>query len=645
MRFHLILAWLVACVACALPAWSAPTHAASSLVASAPFTAERTVDGLVVRNRDSGKVIVDHVRRVYPPDDSGVYVFVLMAPDASRSPFGHTGVIGADGTLLFKPVYDDIDIYDKRGLVVVKKDDKKGLFRIDGTALLPIKYHSIGGLMYRDHNGAWPIKINGKVGLVDPSTGKLVAPIKYARIRSSPGRKGSEEGFLIATLPASEGRKKRVYDWKGQPIPGVGTHDDFSVWPANGWLVIDQAWAVDHDGNQVIAPGAYDQLSYKGNRAIVWKNHLYGIIDAKGKIRVPVKYPYIARMSGKGGDKGWFRYTLSTKGNMTHWQFGVLDGSNGQIILQAIWDGVELHEADEAGSDKPSPYFLVHEKKHFGSVDVNGNVILAPTFSTARPLSQSSALYQVKRDGKSGVCNFVTGACPLKPHYDLLKHITAGVFLALDDGRNSVRTLDGAVLIKPTSALIQRIPNQAPRMLMFSIGTGPSVRTRAFKFDRPSHAWKATDAHVDLERALAHAHDGNPMIRILGATITARYLPREFATASAVLKGYRQGKLRELAYPSLQLSAKRAFVFFGNIRSVHETLPNTFRLCRDDDGFRLPLDSHKPCDTGKPSAGGGLHFVTTDGGKTLQCADCKAFGIPSDWVRKSAPADADTGKD
>src|SRR5699024_4835924 len=114
-------------------------------------------------------------------------------------------------------------------------------------------------------------------------------------------------------------------------------------------------------------------------------------------------------------------------------------------------------------------------------------------------------------------------------------------------------------------------------------------------------------------------------------------------------KGYLDGELRELSYPSLQLTSNTAYIFFGSFASEHRRIANTLPACQRSDGYTIALNasvrsSVDACSQADHSTDV-LHFRYTDDGQGLSCAECAQLGVPTRWTKKPASPTADSGQD
>src|SRR5699024_7696135 len=148
--------------------------------------------------------------------------------------------------------------------------------------------------------------------------------------------------------------------------------------------------------------------------------------------------------------------------------------------------------------------------------------------------------------------------------------------------------------------------------------------------------WRVARANIDMQKLLAAPYDGHGMAELQHPSIKARYLPVRYQDASKVVKGYLNGELRELSYPSLQLTSNTAYVFFGSFTSEHRRLANTLPACQRSDGYAIVLDAPaQPSSDGCNQADHStdvLHFRYTDDGGSLSCAECAKLGVPTRWV-------------
>ncbi|MBR6127021.1 WG repeat-containing protein [bacterium] len=97
---------------------------------------------------------------------------------------------------LVQPIYDEVWAYHD-GIRVVRNENKLGVINENtGILILPIIYDFI---MPRDGEKLWILEKNGKRGLWNPLSGKMVYPMEYTEISYTFDK--NEELFLLRKGP------------------------------------------------------------------------------------------------------------------------------------------------------------------------------------------------------------------------------------------------------------------------------------------------------------------------------------------------------------------------------------------------------------------------------------------------------------
>lgn len=612
----------------------------------------RRVDGdTQIINKQNGKLLIQHVLRAYSAGD-----FIVVSTgdeDTATLSTANKGLLSTDGRLVLKPIYDDIHIGNNSSALAVKDGDQYALFSIEGEQLTPFKYDDF------DVTGSsadfWIAERDGKQGVIDPQSGATIVPLTFKDI-------DIWRGFIIAgtgyrTKPE---RRTTVFDGHGKTIAGLKDVKNVDIWHNAGLIVAGTRVVDPASGKTIVETGRYDSIkpfdtydihdrdksldNYNKTKplkaiAIVSKNGKYGAIGADGQVRVPVKYK---RVTGLRREKANYLRVIADTPQADH-NVGVIDTHDKQIVA-AKWDGIDLREAAEWSGDPSQWYFFVRRDHRFGSLALDGSTIMPAEFDIARRMARGGELYRVERDGKSGVCNLVSGECPINVEYDKISLFDdstahAEIFAAVKNGEQSLISENGHALVASADSIrkVETGPSDTGVKLVVTDGEG--VRGATLNYDDDTKRWQQSGSDIDLVKLLDTGdYDGHGVAQLTQPTIIERYLPEQYANAKAVLAGVNHGKLRELSYPSLQLSADhKAYVFFSEFTDVTARISNTLPVCATGDGFDILLhsaenDTQQCTDSGEARA---LHFARSDDGQSVHCDNCKAMGIPSDWVLRN----------
>jgi hypothetical protein len=167
---------------------------------------------------------------------------------------GLWGAMARDGSWIIEPQYESAFLM-LGAPVIVKKNGKTGLVRLDGTKILEPMFADI----YRFNEGLAAYTADGEQwGLID-TLGQVVVEPRYDRVGPfSEGLAWFNEGGTVLKSGAIEGGR-----W--------------------GYL--------DHSGSIAITPEKYDRVGpFSSGMAPVKQHNLWGIIDTTGKIVIPIFY-------------------------------------------------------------------------------------------------------------------------------------------------------------------------------------------------------------------------------------------------------------------------------------------------------------------------------------------------------------------
>lgn len=187
------------------------------------------------------------------------------------------GFVANDGTILLKPEYDEIGLFNDQGLAYVQKDDKYGYINQDFKLVVPCKYSYIGKPNARGHfwvnEGGKPLKDKsgfdgGKYGILNIH-GDAIIPVKHKRVGY----------FAPYVYKPTEKYLKTLSDNVKNVVLESGSHshnvkykveqENFSAIPDNalGYYVADtdngiKNAVLDTDGKILIQKGKYHAPFY-----------------------------------------------------------------------------------------------------------------------------------------------------------------------------------------------------------------------------------------------------------------------------------------------------------------------------------------------------------------------------------------------
>jgi len=376
---------------------------------------------------------------IYEEFENG-YAVVLEYDDNKNNKYG---IINTKNRLVAPVVYDEIDIIDleerNRQLAVVKKDEKYGLLNpATGKIIAPVDYLEIWTI-YMDEYGI--VKL-----LSAPEAGREPEYYKKHRedYQSSRPNQFSMMLGLLSWTPAFS-----IIKINGKQIIPPRYSEIFFSEPElrkNGYFVVEdketkKEGVINIKGN-VILPAIYDELSVNeedDNDRIesikVKKDNKHGMFNKKGKVLLPVEYNTI---------DGYFYETYKVKKNEL---YGLVD-TKGTILIPVIYDDIDRYQSG-GGFIKVKKnglygaYFAKEGKK------TTIKKILSTEYDEISNLYHENnqvELIKIKKDGLYGVYNR-EGNLVVSVLYDNIKSYNNGVFFVEQNKQFGLLKLNGEMLL------------------------------------------------------------------------------------------------------------------------------------------------------------------------------------------------------
>lgn len=288
------------------------------------------------------------------------------------------GVINADGTIIIKPDFDDIDLVES-GFIVRTKEGLTGLISADGKTILPVQYRAIADkgdnrlLVYRSDNRLQLFNAENRSFL-----GKEYDEIAFVDgenlvVVESDGR----HEFMTRDMAPAFGK---VYSYVRQ-LP-----DSKFIVEADGLSSL-----LDRDG-EILIPPDYERL---------WAHAKHRLIFARNG-KTTAYFDYDGRQVSP---KNWsVHYAPSVeKGHITvsdpEGRFGVID-KNGKFVIPALYS--QIHQFSEGYV--PVAKFVednLQKNQRFGLVDEDNKLIIPFEYDNLH-LVRDGRLW-AKKDGKWGL--------------------------------------------------------------------------------------------------------------------------------------------------------------------------------------------------------------------------------------------------
>ncbi|WP_110642019.1 WG repeat-containing protein [Salinicola sp. CPA57] len=628
-----LVALLLAVGSILLPTASADADSPHYLYDNDAMTVRSLGDHAQILDTETGEIIADHVLATNRIDD---WVLVYTG-DGSDTPYtAKKGILSSKGRWILKPVYDGLDVKRDSDAFVVERDGHYGVFGLDGVQRTPIEYDRLPGLLASDD--LWIAERGQKVGVVNPRNGEVVAPMDYDDIQIW-------NGLALASTfePDRDHRRTTVYNARGDIVAGVEREADVKIWREPKLLVVGQRVLDPATGESILSGDRYDKIDpiEGSDAAIVKLGDKMGLIGADGHERIAPTYALIYPLNAGEPADIYLRVAPDAWPDGGGGKVGVAD-IDGREIIPAEWDGLDLITVKRWEGDPTQHFFYTRRDHHFGSIDTNGDTILPADFDSARRLSNAGQVYRVIRDGKTGICSLLTGECPVETAFDAVNVFEDDYRRALFDvvkaNHHGLITQSGKTLIPVEAGAIRRIATDTQASsIRIAIVDAEGLRGALLTYDEAAANWQLSSADVSTDEALERgAYDGQFSAQQYQPTITARYLPEDYTNAEAVVKGVSEGNLRELVYPSLQLSSdEKAYAFFNAFKGMDQALNGSLPVCPNDGGFDILLISPQYNDASCAliESDERLHFARGKDG-SLHCAACAARGIPTDWVER-----------
>ena len=254
-----------------------------------------------------------------------------------------SGVINRNGDILVEPNYEEVKIPnpEKAVFVCYEENDSKVLNQnneeifSEYEIVEPIRLKNIeSDLMYE--KSVLKYYQNGKYGLIDFDGKKICEPI-YESIESLPYK----EGELLVTQNGKTG----VINIKGNLMVEI----NYNSIEVDGYYLDDNG---------------YKEAGYITS-ITTNEGYRYGYVNKDGKVILNNEYNEITRVNDIENSKDI--YLICAKNG----QYGVL--KNKEEVLKNEYQSIRY--------DKTNNLFVVEKSKKFGASDINGNIIIEPTYN------------------------------------------------------------------------------------------------------------------------------------------------------------------------------------------------------------------------------------------------------------------------
>lgn len=403
------------------------------------------------------------------------------------------GITNKLGEIVVPLIYDRIETYilvDYAVVSIIDENDneKSGIINLKNEVIVPVIYDKIDLLIYyalkENLIELALVKKHGKYGLIEPLTGKIIAPAEFVAIEAYPQ---FEFGInILVTVPEKnrdpeyyEEINKRYQKYKKSlssrgidltvssfqwlflnPLYGVVDINGKEIIPLKHWqikLLYDvhnpedtyfevtnndnrEKGLFDINGKEIMSV-AYDELSVNEDdndrieSIIAKKDNKYGMFNKRGKVLLPIEYEAI---------DDYFYETYKVRKNEL---YGVVD-TKGTILIPVIYDEIDRYQSGGG-------FIKVKKNNLYGAyfVKEGKKTTIKKIFSTE--YDEISNLYhennqveliKIKKNGFYGIYNR-EGNLIVSVLYDDIKSYNNGVFLVEKDKKFGLLKLNGEMLL------------------------------------------------------------------------------------------------------------------------------------------------------------------------------------------------------
>lgn len=250
-----------------------------------------------------------------------------------------------------KPVldnkYDKLEILNNNS-VVVKYQNKVGLFDLHGITKLPLQFDSIS-MLYRTNN-YYLVKANNKWGLYDTS-GTVILPCEYDDIFNT-------GEYLMRENKMSQlesGNKIKSFYLTATMEKNCTLKKDFFIVVKNG------KYGIVNTQNAFLYPCVYDLIYDDDEGYIIRLNNKDGYLNHKTEIVIPIQYEWLDKIEET--DK--YYVSLNDK-------IGVMD-QKGRMIISALYDEIIFKDNSKC--------YLASIGDSLGVIDSIGGILIPVIYS------------------------------------------------------------------------------------------------------------------------------------------------------------------------------------------------------------------------------------------------------------------------
>lgn len=314
-------------------------------------------DNIIVQN-DKKEVLFDQFEEVTPIDIKGIATNIPYEKRVLRyKKEGKYGLIGYDGKVVTKAIYEQIEgLEHKESELLVKKDGKYGVINQKGVLLLKTEYDGIVADGYYDKQKGYGLSgyiVSKKTeegyryGYIGAKREKVLE-VDYNNISRVLEVEPAEDVYLIATKNGQTGvmkNQKSMINYAYQTVE----YDEYN----NVFMIERNAkhGVIDTNGKEIL-PVQYDEIEAKGIylQANIEEDSTY--FDTKGNKLENNEYESVFKTEHEN-----YFITINVEG-----QYGVIN-SKKEVIIENTYEYLEYLFDD---------YFIASNESHLGVIDISG---------------------------------------------------------------------------------------------------------------------------------------------------------------------------------------------------------------------------------------------------------------------------------
>lgn len=347
------------------------------------------------------------------------------------------GLVSRTGIEIIPAEYDEIErAYNS--FIYVKKEGKIGVYSYSGKQIVTPTFD---GIDFTYKVGAeFLVKKDALYGIINDQ-GKVVVPVAYNSIKQERGtivlKKGDQTSYLIKTKIVSY----NISTNKNFQSAGEYLSDSKNYYIANNG---SQEGVLDENGEYIIQP-EYEEIIPKrmgkskhtpDNILLVKKNNLWGIIDLKKNIILPIKYQSIE--------------ILNT-------DYAVVGINSSKHFLSFATSETSSYSFDKYYYSSDD-YILVYKNEKQNLADVRNDMQLVFPIMYDDIIAYKSGLFKVKQNNKEGIVD-KSNKTIFPFTYDQISLFCADKVAVKNGDKYGVVSIDGTVLVPLDSRYIVAYAN------------------------------------------------------------------------------------------------------------------------------------------------------------------------------------------